>query len=223
MFNNFTVERSPVLLFFSWHLKQTYQKALSLHLTAIVWANYFSAPFCSRITLKITVCGLLPFPSLFLSLSSMSSPSLSSHRPKPSSMAGQSSLLFRWTSSAQRAADWIYKHKEICSLIQSGYPWQGTYGWKLETLSWFSLWWWISWWWMDLFSEERYTQRFWTNCIKENFPTQTGGHCLLLRDSPCPRQNMLNFKWVIGFYGESILRVSFRLWCDVFSIVVCFQ
>ena len=40
-------------------------------------------------------------------------------------MPGQSSLLFRWTSSAQRGADWIYKHKEMCSLIQSGYPWQG--------------------------------------------------------------------------------------------------
>ena len=71
--NNFTVERWPVLLFFSWHIKQTDQKALSLHLTAIVWANSFSAPFCSSITLNITVCsGLLPFPSLFSSLSSSS-------------------------------------------------------------------------------------------------------------------------------------------------------
>ena len=41
--------------FFSWHIKQTDQKALSLHLTAIVWANSFSAPFCSSITLNITV------------------------------------------------------------------------------------------------------------------------------------------------------------------------
>ena len=61
---------------------------------------------------------------------------------------------------------------------------------------------------LSLFSEERYTQRFWTNCIKENFLTQTGGHCLLKGDALCPRQNMLNFKWVIGFYGESIFRVS---------------
>ena len=29
--------------FFSWHIKQTDQKALSLHLTAIVWANSFSS------------------------------------------------------------------------------------------------------------------------------------------------------------------------------------
>ena len=122
--NNFTVERSPFLLFFSWHIKQTDQKALSLHLTAIVWANSFSAPFCSSITLNITVA------AFYLSHPFSHHCHPHHYRPMPSWMPGQSSLLFRWTSSAQRAADWIYKHKEMCSLIQSGYPWQGIFGWN---------------------------------------------------------------------------------------------
>ena len=122
--NNFTVERWPVLLFFSWHIKQTDQKALSLHLTAIVWANSFSAPFCSSITLNITVA------AFYLSHPFSHHCHPHHYRPMPSWMPGQSSFLFRWTSSAQRAADWIYKHKEMCSLIQSGYPWQGIFGWN---------------------------------------------------------------------------------------------
>ena len=110
--------------FFSWHIKQTDQKALSLHLTAIVWANSFSAPFCSSITLNITVA------AFYLSHPFSHHCHPHHYRPMPSWMPGQSSFLFRWTSSAQRAADWIYKHKEMCSLIQSGYPWQGIFGWN---------------------------------------------------------------------------------------------